>query len=271
MKIVPSKLLEAGTRFMVQEEGSTCKNWTPNSIGFVSVIVGLDNAFQNVAKFDAIMTRVGKGGKARLQKQRLTCPILMPEFSKEEHAKAFAKLMPEGDKKYHVNLERDMPICTHLNDIDSLDFLGFAAALTHRLTYMTGKCRHSRWPEKKSNPLRIMTRLYNEGVFDEDPDYHLDRANDLSFRESFVEEMRKMAGSLAKIQLQLDSSKVSAEIHAAKFLQFVNSGEFLEGQDEKKENEYHFTDDSKLLKDTITYYESVQEQVKKVIAARKGK
>lgn len=258
--IIPSGLLEVGGKFKVTEEGKDTI-YTQGSCGFMYSLNGIDNSYQNVARVEAVMTRRGKGGKARLEQTGLTMPVFYPPIEKKEYKENFAKLMPDEKKRGYVIVERDLDMCSHIVDMDPLDFMGYAAAISLRLQKMSKRCRHSRWPEEKANPVRVMIRTVER--FEQDPDaYLLDMGESLAFREQFVNAARRMSSAMAKIQLEMEKEKVYAETHAAEFLRYVNSGEFLSDTAENKKNEYVFTDDNKILENTLEFYKNLLEELK---------
>lgn len=267
MEIITSQLLEAGAKFIVSDE-SQDSTITPGSCGFMCMLSGVDNTYQNVARISAMMTRRGKGGKARVDYNKLTVPILLPEIEKKEHRENFTKLMPDEKKKYHVLIERASEPYTDLMQVSDLDFIGYAASMSHRLLKMSQRCKHSKWPEEKANPVRVMASMHER--FNEDPDRFLEQyGSSPGFRSAFIDEMRRMSSAMARIQLIMDKERVEVEQHAAEFLKYVNSGEFIAKDAEDKTNEYVFSEDNKVLVNTLKYYETVHKEISKLLLSRK--
>lgn len=262
-EIIKSLILEPGGKFIVTED-SKDSTYTPGSCGFMLSLAGVDGTYQNVARIEAVITRRGKGGKARIEHASLTTPVLLPDFSKKEFEKNFAKLMPDEKKKYHVITARALDSCVNVADMEPLDFLGYGSAMVQHLRKMAGRCKHSRWPEEKANPLNVMNRVFDR--FSESPeDYLNDVGESLDFRSNFVAEMRRMLSGMARIHLILEKERAQTEAHAADFLKYVNSGDYLSDDPEETKNEYVFTEEKDLLPRTLEFYNTAHEKISELI------
>jgi hypothetical protein len=210
------------------------------------------------------MTRRGKGGKPRLMTATLSIPIFHVDH------KGFAKLMPsDGMRKYYVHVERHRPMAENILEMTDLDFLGYAVALSKRVKHMSDQCQHKKWPGAKSNPINVLKRLPD--FFEEDPEKYCEKYGNPDFRNTFVEEIRRLTSSLVRMHLQLDLTRAHAELNAAEFLLFTNKGEFIPKGAKDKENEYEFTKDNDLLTRTIKYHESLKKEIEKLHQSKKKK
>lgn len=254
-EVLQSCLFEAGAKFAVSEfiKDST---FGPGTTGFVSYIDALDESYQNLAKVVVATIRRGKSGKERLDINSFYIPIFY--FDNEN----FRKLMPNDNRKHYVHIERDMEHVQSVEDMDPIDFLGWAAAMITRLRRMNENCKHKRWPEDKSNPLNQMKRAIDH--FEGESESILDKMTNADFRMAFINECRQKASAMIKMHLEFDLKKLSIELNAAEFLEFTNKGEFIPKDAEDKTNEYEFTKDNELLERSVAYYKSVRDEVQKL-------
>ena len=261
-EVLQSYLFEAGAKFIVLDQ---VKDGTfgPGSLGYISYIKSLDDNYQNLAKVVAVIIRRGKGGKDRLSVHTLYMPVFV--FENEN----FDKLMPDSNRKYYIHIEREGDPIMSVSDMNILDFLGWAAAITVRLKKMSESCKHRKWPEDKSNPLNRISRLHQH--FEQDPEGHQEEYNNEDFRNHFVAECRKMNSAMARIHLQFDLKKVELELNAAEFLEYTNKGEFIPEDAKDKTNEYEFTDDSKLLTRSVKHYSSIKDEIQKLYDGKQKK
>lgn len=255
-EILISNLLEPGTMFRMTDKAKD-NTFSPGSLGFVSFTKGIDESYQNVARKSVIMIRRGKTGKPRLMAVTLSVPVFYVDH------KSFDKLMPKaGSKKYYAHIERRLPVNTDIMTLSALEFLGYAAAITRHLKYMSDQCRHKRWPETNHHPINAIRRLPEH--FDENPEVLMEKFGVDEFRDDFVIEARKMVSALARMRLKLDITQAETEINAAEFLLFTNKGEFIPEGAEDKTNEYEFTDDNAMLGHTISHYKKVHNDITKL-------
>jgi hypothetical protein len=259
--ILSSNLLEPGAMFKVGDKTKD-NTFSPGSLGFVSLIRGIDDSYQDVAKVLAVMTRRGKGGKNRLMSVNICTPIFYIGHE------GFDKLLPEnGARKHFIHIERETPMATDVMKLPPLDFLGFATAISKRIKYMSDQCQHKKWPEDKGNPINVLKRMPD--YFEEDPDTYLDKFTTTEFREQFVLEARRMTSALIRVHLQLDITRAEAELHAAEFLAFVNNGEFIPKDAKEKKNEYAFTEDNALLERTIKFHTNLKKEINTLYKIKK--
>lgn len=261
-KILQSNLLEAGAKFVVTDRLKD-NTFPPGTLGFICQVKGIDENYQNLAKVSTIIVRRGKGGKPRLDFSNVLIPVFMVE------GESFAKILPgEDSRKYFFHIEREADPINDVRAVESLDFIGWAWAMAHRIKKMSDSCRHKRWPEDKADPIRRM--LNNVGDrFNESSEKCLDEFGHIDFRLEFVDALRRMSSSMARIHLMFDTTKVDCEINAAEFLEFTNKGEFIPKDAEDKTNEYKFTDDDKLLERSVDYYREIREEIQKLYNEKK--
>jgi len=262
-EILSSRLLEPCSMFKVTDAVKDTL-FPPGTLGFISFVRGTDDSYQNLAKVSAIMIRKGKSGKQRILNGSLFLPIFHIDHE------GFNKLMPdEGSKKGYVQIEPDLPPTVDLMALSPMAFLGYAVALSKRIKFMSEKCRHKKWPEAKSHPVNILKRMPD--CFEENPEGYTQEYSKAEFRDSFVKEARRMASSLTRVQIQLDSVRADVEINAAEFLLFTNKGEFIPKDAEDKKNEYKFTDDNAMLKRTLSSYKKLGGNIEALLKSKKKK
>ena len=119
MTILTSALLEPGAMFKVTD---AIKDTVipPGSLGFISLIRGTDDPYQNLAKVSVVLVRKGKGGKDRL----LDYSIFVPVFYIDH--KGFNKLLPaEGTRKGYVQIQRHTPMGVNISTMTELLFVGY--------------------------------------------------------------------------------------------------------------------------------------------------
>jgi len=150
-------------------------------------------------------------------------------------------------------------------DVDPLNFIGWATAMSSKLKLMSSRCKHNRWPAGNKDPINKMLQLPD--YFGEDPAGKLEFFGNLDFRHEFLNEARGMYSSMVKIHLEREKLKASCELNASEFLEFTNKGKFLEKKN--AENEYKFTDDNALLERTIKYYKTAKKDIEVLFKSKK--
>lgn len=254
MEFLQSGILDTGTKFIISDKIKNPSH-IPGSIGFISYLSGLDDSYQNVVIMNTVLIRKGKTGKERVEFCRLKIPVFI--FDSEN----FVKILPTVEsRKNFVYIDKEENQYDNLMEVTSLDFIGWAVAMSHRLKVMTSKCKHSKWPSSNKNSINKMLRLPD--YFGEDPAGHLNFYENLEVRELFLNEARRMYSSVVKIHLDMDEAKVKCELNACEFLEFTNKGKFLEKKGIK--NEYKFTDDDALIERTIKYYKTTKKEINKL-------
>lgn len=253
-----SNILGPGTQFIVTDKLKDSIA-SPGSSGFVVGRYRIDEVFQNLARIKTIFIRRGKTGKPRLLDLEISVPVFYMENEK------FQKLLPEeGQRRHYVHIEREKEDVFNVMDFVDLEFLGYAVAMAKYIYSMKNECKHSKWPEAKSDPLNVMLNAPKH--FEDNEDEYLEKYGDVEFRKNFMSAARKMATSLIRMQIQTDISRAEVELNAADFLLFTNSGEFLE--DKKKENEFKFMEDNKILEKTLENYKAIRNTL---VALKTGK
>ena len=251
--MLTSNLLEPGAMIIATDKVKD-GSFPPGSLGFVSFVRGVDDSYQDLAKICVVQVRVGKTGKARIQNANLSVPVFYVDH------KGFDKLLPgEGDRKGFVHVERHIPMTTDVMALDPLNFLGYAVAISKRIKHMSDQCRHKKWPEDKGHPINILKRMPD--YFANDPDGSLEKFTEENFRVDFVEKARRMMSRLVRVHIELDMTRVEAEVNAAEFLLFTNKGEFIPKDAEDKTNEYEFTKNNKMLEQTVDYHKKLRDQI----------
>ena len=261
-EILISKLLEPGAMFKITDAVKDTA-FQSGSLGFVSYIVGVDDSYQDLAKISVVIIRKGKGGKDRIQNSTIYSPIFYVDH------KGFNKLLPEeGSKKGYVQIERDIPIATDVMVVNPMVFIGYGVALSKQIRYMSSRCKHKKWPEAKSHPINVMRHLPD--YFEEDTAILIEKYSTNKFRSDFIVEIRRMASSLVRVQIELDRDRADTEINAAEFLVFTNKGEFLPKDAKDKKNEYKFTDDDAMLKRTLAYHKKIRSDIEVLFKNKKN-
>jgi len=261
MEFLQSGILDTGTKFTISDRIKNPSH-IPGSMGFVASLNGLDDSYQNVVNISTILIRKGKTGKERLEYSRLRVPVFVFD------SKNFAKILPTVENRSNfVYIDKEKDQHNNLMEVASLDFMGWATAMSNKLKLMASKCKHSKWPSDNKNPINRMLRLPD--YFPEDPAGHIDIYGSSEFRSTFLNASRSMYSSMVKIHLDMDKSKVTCELNASEFLEFTNKGKFLEKKDAK--NEYKFTDDNALLERTIKYYTTVKADLDKLCKVKSNK
>lgn len=259
MELLQSNILDTGSMFMISEK---IKNpgYLSGTIGFVASSFILDDSYQNVVNMHSVLIRKGKTGKERLEFCKLRTPIFTFD------AENFAKILPSVEnRKNFVYIDEQKGQPTNLLDVHSLNFIGWAVAMSSKLKLMSSKCNHSKWPSQNKNPINKIIKLPD--YFSEDPEKNLEYFGDLGFRSSFLQEARAMYSGMIKIHLEIDRLKVGCELNAAEFLEYTNRGKFLDKKNAK--NEYKFTDDNELLERTVKYYKTAKDSMDKLCVTKK--
>lgn len=248
-----NNLFIPGTKFIVVDPTQD-GTFNVGSTGFISYLEKIDGSFMNVAQCRAAMTRRGKGGKNRLS----FCKIFVPIFPVIDEG--FAKAMPTGGiRKYYLHIEQEVPPYTDVMGFSSIDFIGWAHAKTRMLKYMSEKCKHRKWPEKKGHPFNQMVRMHE--YYEEDPERWDEKFADSDLREAFITKLRPAQASLVRILLKQAVLRSEILNSAAEFLEFTNSGAFIPKDAKDTKNEYRFTEDDKALKENV---KKTKEALKKI-------
>jgi len=251
MEFLKSNIFDTCIKFRISDKIKNPAHLS-GSMGFISYLDGLDDSYQNVADINTVIIRKGKTGKERLFFCKLRIPIFVFD------GKQFAKILPTiENRRNFVYIDRENDQLFNLMDTDSLDFIGWATAMSSKLKLMSSRCKHSRWPSGNKNPVNKMLQLPD--YFGDDPLAKLEFFGNPDFRHEFLNEARVMYSSMVKIHLEREKIKAGCELNASEFLEFTNKGKFLEKKN--AENEYKFTDDNALLERTIKHYKAAKKDI----------
>jgi len=265
MKFIKPLLYPPGTPFIVNDFVKDCSVGV-GSRGFLSVIHGIHDTYQNLAKITSVITRKGKGGKPRLEKHEFCIPIFI-YFENEEN---FRKLMPTvGDVRVYTSIERETEEEEMLDiaKVPTIDFLGWASAMVINLRHVSGKNRYGTWPEDQAHPLNRFQRMPE--LYNEDKERFEEQYKEKPARQLVVDAIRRMDSALCKMKVGHSLRTFDITLNAAEFLVYVNRGDFIPAEQEDKTNNYKFTEDQKLLEENFKYHKGVCEELQKVCAEKK--
>lgn len=261
-----NNLFRTGQKFVVVEP-TTDSAYTAGSTGYMAFVEKQDNSFANVARVQAVIIRRGKGGKERIECLHLYFPIFRVDD------KAFQKVMPEkGMRRGYVHPEIEGPAILNVMDLSDIEYLGWAIACIKAMRWMVEKCKHHQWPSSQQHIFNKLGRVAE--YFNADPENLGKIKNQLASPDSrvgFLAELRPAFASLVRVNLS-EAVLVAEMLHtAAEFLEFTNSGKFIPKDAKDKKNEFHFTDNNKMLKDNIQKHKKRLEQLTKLSKQRTKK
>lgn len=260
---LPNLLFSSGTKFITTDKIKD-GTYPPGSTGFISYVAQGDENYQDIAKISAIITRRGKTGKDRLERASIYVPVFFFDHPN------FMKLLPEG-RKAHLHIEPDTTFDKiNLIACPTIDFIGWASAITGRLRYMAENCQHSLWPEGPENPLNIIRRAMEHFEGDAAEEF-VQRFNNIEMRKRTIQELRMKVSGMARVELEFSLRELDVLDNSARFLLFTNRGEFIEPNEEDKTNQYLFLEGNDvILEKNINFYSSCLERVKSLYTTRKS-
>jgi hypothetical protein len=265
MKFIYPSLLEPGRPFLVSDFVKEC-SYGVGSKGYISIISGGHETYQNVAKIITIMTRKGKGGKPRLDKTEFCVPIFL-YFETEEN---FRKIMPaNGDLRNYTSIDSEEAEgeVTDLLKIPTIEFIGWASAMITHLHHISNKARYGTWPEDQAHPLNRFRRMPE--IYNDDKERFDEVYSNKDQRISVIEQIRKADASLFKIKMGSKLKYLDVVSNAAEFLVYVNKGEFIPQEQEDKTNEFKFTENITLLEENFKYHKEIYVDQQKVCSEKK--
>jgi hypothetical protein len=267
--MLKNALFTSGTKFKVVDP-SKDSTYGVGTQGFISFIEGLDSSFMNVAMSKVVIIRRGKGGKNRLDFTKMYTPVFPIDHE------GFDKAMPTttgGIRRPYLTVERDMAEVVNVMDIPAIDFLGWACSQARRVRFMSEQCRHFKWPSTKKHPLNAMIRTID--YFEEDPIAYIDQFTSAEYRTQFLNSLRPMLSTMIRVDLIHNKTYAEALATAAEFLQFTNAGGFLDkeskGKKDQPKNEYRFTEDDKMLGETLSHHNKELKQAEKLMLMKQKK
>jgi hypothetical protein len=142
----------------------------------------------------------------------------------------------------------------------------------HYAKVLQSLCRYSKWPKgarEVVNRMNDVLSVYPQ----EDGTMHslCDGLLTTEARSAFAIQIHGIIASMAPSQVLYKLDRVKSELNAAEFLLYVNRGEFIKKDDKNQTNEYKFTSDEGVIKDTIEYYKSQKAILEKQVEKFKRK
>jgi hypothetical protein len=134
---------------------------------------------------------------------------------------------------------------------------------------MTEKCRHPKWPEQKNHPFNALMRMFE--YFEDEPDVYLSQFGNPDYRLSFLNALRPYAASMIRLLLNAEQTRLRALATAAEFIAFTNAGEFMKADEDKSKNEFHFTDDQKMLHENQKHFTALAEETDRLFKTKQKK
>lgn len=206
-EVLKSQLFHHGTKFIVTDD-SEDGTYGPGTTGFISHVKGYDQDFPNVAYLIAAIIRRGKGGKARIDKAELSTPIF------DIKNPTLKESMPDDKRRFYVHIEGN-PNIRHVNDMENIDFAGYAFAVALFLFKLGSRARHFKpWPQSNNNPLNVA--LHADDMWHESEEHTLQVMNSGNFRQDFMQRARMMESTLVKPSLSYMSRVAGLEEEAMK-------------------------------------------------------
>jgi len=212
---VQTNILNPGIKFVVLDEPKDGA-FPPGTTGFMGCLTGKSSRNNHVYSAQVVIIRKGKGGKDRVDVNSINTPIFLTDEMQEN--KAYHEVLPFG-AKYYVHI-KTVPMENTLLAMSNIDFIGWAGAYNQYVQNLTGFSNHPfRWPEDKSNPLNITSRLNERWA--NDPGHLLDLFSSKEFRVKTVNVIRKTEASLIKCvasyQYRLAQTIKAAAIQLARY------------------------------------------------------
>ena len=209
--VLKSGVMITGAKFEVSAD-STDGTYGPGTTGFMAFVKGKDKDFSNVFFKRVVITRRGKSGKSRVNIVDLSCPV----FDFGAGNKLARKIMPEEKRKYYIHVE---PVALQgtLLEIDSLDFIAWAASQVQFLNKLSGNASHfTPWPSASKHVLNKLFHITD--YWDEDPKYCVAEFASEPSRINIINQVRLMESSLVRCSLSYLSRVAEVEYLAAKGL-----------------------------------------------------
>jgi hypothetical protein len=248
MKFINETLLDPGRKFIVTDQ-IKAEGVGAGTCGWISTINCGHENWQNVAKVSCILTRKGKTGKPRIERMEL----LVPVFYHYDNSENFAKIMPDpSNARWYVLIEPDGAPEENIMNVQTIDFIGWATAMTWNIRNLQGKTRYGGWPEDQAHPLNRFQRM-NE-MFNEEPQRFLDQYENPPERLNVVNAIRSMESIVFKIKMAQTMKKLDIVLNSAEFLIYVNKGEFISKDAEDKNNEFKFANNDELLEQNLEFH-----------------
>lgn len=281
MGYLQSSIAPPGSKFIVTDKIRRSKTITPDSTGFLSTMSNMDNYYQDVCASSAIITRRGKLGKNRLDFINLSIPIFFVEHEN------FLKILPISPEKEPagvgelVHIEFVSPREKDITKMQDIDFMGWAIAVASNILSHLNLARSRFKQLAHDHPANILFNDFMRTGFNVihdctqpvDNSYH--SYTDRAYRTLFAEQCACLRSGMALIEREQSIKRASLELHAATFLNFVNNKVFAIKKDKTPDQEvdadkvgqklnkigsevpeYRFTENEKLLKDNMEYYDS---------------
>lgn len=202
-----SKIFQTGTKFMVTD---TSKDTTigPGSTGFVSYVKGHDQDYANVVYIRFISTRRGKTGKERIERQDLSMPI----FDIDD--KDAASMLPDPKRKFFVNIEPVEFNVRSIEELDDMDFLGWALAWSTFLRKLNSRSQYiSAWP---SGDKLLDNLATTDSFFADNPTFAKEQLAAAKVRKGFTNSIRMIESTLRSASLSYMKRVAGIEKEAAR-------------------------------------------------------
>ncbi len=238
-------LFKVGTKFVVTPEVKET-TFPPGTTAFMSSMLNPDMDYQDVTTIRAVVTRRGKGGKARINVNNIHIPIFSdPKMLKHDN------YLPVG-RRYYVHIEKKPVKEIDIMKMDAMDFLGWACAkawhLKHLATKVARKGSGQLWPKDKKEP--VVAAYYFNEKFEADEKATLANFTNEVFRVDFIRTMRVIEATLSKCETEYQKRVASAVLNSAKFMVYTNEKYFKVVDDAQAKNTVDLcTERIKWLKD----------------------
>jgi hypothetical protein len=205
MKIMKSQAFSTGTKFIVTEKTKD-NTFGPGTTGFISYIKGVDQDFRNVIHYRFVAIKRGKTGKERLE----ICDMSTPVFDIE--SEKMSEMMPDEKRKYFVHVE---PLVKplHVNEMTSIDFLGWALAYTKFVRKLSSRAKEfNPWPGGGD---LLDTFLHIENEYADDPESVRETYTTIPIKKQIISKLRIMESTLMKCSLSYMQKVAEIESTAA--------------------------------------------------------
>jgi len=253
MKILESNLYAPGTKFTVTPDVKE-NTFGPGSLGVMSYVTSGDNDYEDVANVAVIIIRRGKGGVPRINLNKLSIPVYSDKRMMDKD-----NYLPVG-RRHYVHTEMVPYSHEDLLAIDSLDFLGWAAAYMKYLQYLASNIakpkKQNIVPHDHNHVLAIIARLQEH--FDHDRDAALENFATDMFRRAFTVEARRLESSLIKCVLVYKRKVANIALNSARFMDYTNT-------------EYYEVTDKEEAKNTVQFHEEKVKVIDEMAAGKKKK
>lgn len=193
MTILKSQAFGTGTKFMVTDE-SVDGTVGPGTTGFVSLVKGQDQDFENVLYLSTVIIRRGKSGKERLEIVDISTPVfdIDNNWPKDK--------MPDEKRRNYVHIN-PMPMAHNIMILGNIDMIGYGLAYGRLLTKLIS--RVSGPQAKRFNSEKIINSFAHlNNYYADDPEGTVEKYSGDDVRDRFIRQARLAETSLTSYNLE---------------------------------------------------------------------